>query len=176
MSTSSASWAWVRCKRRRCLTLLFGYPAALLTDFIIGSRATGGITKIGESVNSDDLIRFLNENLSYLSPYFNTWGYITYTGFGIRGALTASVLNAGSGVRIGTGFGHKQRCFVEIFVEPDKASTAPGQMIYYFGTAMKSLWPSKHTCMVKTVPILQATMKYYLKHGNMEGDSNNVLS
>lgn len=146
--------------------LFFGYPAALLTDFIKGFSVRGTIEKISDIIDSDELIQFLNENLNYLSPYFHEWGYISYSGFGIGGALYAHTLNsiAASSFKVGTGFGSKQRCFVVIWIEPDRTAADSIGMRYYFSTAIRSPLPSKYVSMVKAVPILKATMEYYLNH------------
>lgn len=145
--------------------LFFGYPAALITDFIKGFSAKGSVEKINERINSDELIQFLNEHLNYLSLHFHEWGYINYSGFGVRGAVMAHALNSvtASAVRVGTGFGRKQMCFVEIWIEPDETDSDSNGMKYYFSSAMRLPWPSKYLCMVKTVPVLQAAMEYYLK-------------
>lgn len=123
--------------------------------------------KINNGINSDELIQFLNEHLSYLSPYFHEWGYISYSGFGFVGALQANVLNSisSSSAKVGTEFGSKQRCFVIIWIEPDVTSTDSGGMRYSFSTAIRwSPLPSKYVSMVKAVPILQAAMEYYLNY------------
>ena len=158
--------------------LFFGYPAALLTDFMKGSRARGSIKKISGKIDSDELIQFLNGHLSYLSPYFHEWNYINYSGAGVQGAVTAHTLNSitASAAKVGTGFGRKQRCFVVIWIEPDGEVPGSNGMKYYFSTAMKFPWPSKYICMVKTTPILQAAMEYYLKYSGIEGGNGNVLS
>ena len=147
--------------------LFFGYPAALLTDFMKGSHVnvTGPIEKTDGKIDTDNLIPFLNKQLSYLSPHFHEWGYINYSGFGVRGAVIAHILNSitASAFKIGTEFGQKRRCFVVIWVEPDGINPDTGRMKYYFRTSAKSVWPSKYLCMVKTVPVLQAAMEYYLK-------------
>lgn len=147
--------------------LFFGYPAVLLTDFMKGSHVavTGPIEKIDGKIDPDNLIQFLNEQMRYLSPNFHEWGYINYSGFDARGAVTAHTLNSitASAFKIGTEFGQKRRCFVVIWIEPDGTNPDSNRMKYYFRTSAKSVWPSKYLCMVKTVPILQAAMEYYLK-------------
>ena len=144
------------------LFLLLAYPIALLVDYIFSFRITGGDHKVDRSINADDLILFLNRNLSYLSPYFNEWNYIKMVGYGLRGAAVAAVQNALQGTRIGTGFGHRQSCFIEIHISPDHLNPDSGQMVYFFSTAIKSIWPARYSCMTKAAPILEAAMKYYL--------------
>ncbi len=110
--------------------------------------------------------------------HFHEWSHINYSGAGVQGAVTAHTLNSitASAAKVGTGFGQKQRCFVVIWIEPDGEVPDSNGMKYYFSTAMKFPWPSKYICMVKTTPILQATMEYYLKYSGIEGGNGNVLS
>lgn len=145
------------------LLLLVVYPIALLIDSILSLRVNKGEFKTNGSVDTDDLIQFLNRNMRYLSPYFNEWNYIQMVGFGIRGMAVAAIQNAVLGTRIGTEFGRRKSCFVEIHIDPDSLNPESGQMVYFFSTAIKSLWPAKYVCKVKAVPILQAAMEYYLK-------------
>lgn len=155
-----------------CL-LILAYPIALLIDTVLSLRVNRGEYKTSESIDTNDLMQFLSENLSYLAPYFHKWGYIRLTGVGlspgamITAAAVAEVQNALQGTRIGTEFGRRKGCFVEIHIGPDHQNLESGQMVYFFSTAIKSLWPAKYVCKVKSVPILQAAMDYYLNvsHG-----------
>ncbi len=171
--------------------LFLGYPAALLADWIKGFSVTvkAQVKRTNMKIDSDNLVQFLNEQTSYLRPHFHEWGYINFGRFGVAVresaaehksysvtgtallfgaresamAHTANTLNSGSALRIGTEFGQKKKCFIMIRIEPDETNPDSGWMKYYFGTALRSLWPSKYLCMVKSVPILQAVMEYYLK-------------
>ncbi len=146
------------------LFALFVYPIGLLVDFIFSFRAKGGERKTSESIDTDELIDFLNLNLSYLSPYFGQWSYIQMVGYNIKGAMVAAVQNALMGARVGTEFGAKKSCFVEIHISPDHTNSDSGQTVYFFSTSMRlRLWPARYVCIVKTVPILQAAMEYYLE-------------
>lgn len=147
------------------LIMMFGifvYPIGLLLDFIFSYRITGGDHKVDKSIDADDLILFLNRNLRYLSPYFNEWNYIKMVGVGMKAALVATAQNAVQGTRIGTGFGHKKSCFCEIHITSDHLNPDSGKMVYFFSTAIKSIWPARYVCMTKATPILQAAMEYYL--------------
>ena len=145
--------------------LLIAYTIALLVDMILGGRAGVGEIRTKVHIDTDELILFLNNNLSYLSPYFHEWGYIKMVGAGAGGMLVADVQNEIMSTRIGTEFGHRKSCFVEIRTGPDNKYPDAGQMVYYFSTSMRLFkwWPAKYKCMVKAVPILQAAMEYYLK-------------
>lgn len=143
---------------------LFVYPIGLLVDYFSSSRAKGGESKTSESINTDELIDFLNCNLSYLSPYFGKWSYIQMVGYGIKGAMVAAVQNTMMGARVGTEFGAKKSCFVEIHINPHQVNSDSGQTVYFFSTSMRlSLWPARYVCIVKAVPILRAAMEYYLE-------------
>lgn len=142
--------------------IFFAYPIAILADYIFSLRVTGGNHKTDKSIDVDDLILFLNRNLSYLSPYFNEWNYMKTVGYGLRGVITAGVQNALQGTRIGTGFGHRQSCFIEIHISPDNLNPDSGHTVYFFSPENKTIWSARYSCMTKAAPILQAAMEYYL--------------
>lgn len=142
--------------------IVFAYPIAILADYIFSLRITGGNHKTDKSIDADDLILFLNRNLSYLSPYFNEWNYMKTVGYGLRGAITAGVQNTLQGTRIGTGFGHRQSCFIEIHINPNNLNQDSGQTVYFFSPENKAIWSARYVCMTKAAPILQAAMEYYL--------------
>lgn len=156
------------------LFIFIVYPIALLIDFIRSFRVTGGEHKTAGSINADELILFLNRNLSYLSPYFNEWGYIKLVGYGVRGLAVASVQNALSGTKVGTEFGHKKSCFIEIHISPDHSKPDSCQTVYFFSTAIKSIWLVRYSCMIKSAPILEAAMEYYLREYKTEIRENQL--
>ncbi len=129
-------------------------------------RAKGGEIKTSESIDTDELIDFLNLNLSYLSPYFGKWSYIQMVGYSIKGAMVAAAQNAMMGARVGTEFGEKKSCFVEIHISPDHANPDSGQTVYFFSASMRSIlrpWPARYVCVVKAASVLRAAMEYYLE-------------
>lgn len=161
--------------RSLCVILfMFGfmvYPIGLLVDYIFSFRAKGGESKTSESINTDELIDFLNHNLSYLLPYFGKWSYIQMVGYGIKGAMVAVAQNTMMGTRVGTEFGEKKSCFVEIHISPDHANPDSGQTVYFFSASMRSIlrpWPARYVCMVKAAPVLRAAMEYYLQEYKAE--------
>lgn len=152
--------------------LLLGYPAALLTDFFRGWKAKGAVQRTDVEIDKNKLIQFLNGHLSPLFPQFREWGYLSTNiqySFAFGKLLSSTkYTDAASGNRVGTIFGRRiQRCFVEIWIEPDKTDSESKQTIS-FGTAIASVVPSKYSCMVRAAPILQAAMEYYLKLSDKE--------
>lgn len=151
-------------------TLLVGYMAACLFDFIFTARITlqtsKNATKFSENLDTDDLLAFLNRQLAYLQPWFHEWWYIRRAGIGVGGTIAASAINAAAEraneITIGTGFGAKQKCFVQIYIKNDVTASNAG---YSLGASSRAfaMWPAKYACIVKTATILQAAMEYYLR-------------
>ena len=122
-------------------------------------------------INMDDLLQFLNENLSYLQPYLHGWGYLeTSGGTNVFAHLANAVSNELKEISICTQFGPKQKQLAVIVIRPHAAAPDSGRMQYTFYVenngitlmGMDTGFP-KHVCLFKTVPILQAAMEYYLK-------------
>lgn len=148
-------------------TLLVGYLAACLCDFIFTARITlqtsKNATKFSENLDTDDLIAFLNRQLEYLQPWFHEWGYMEKAGTGVSSTIAASAINAAAEraneITLGAGFGEKQKCFATIYIKNDVAAINAG---YSFGASTRALWPARYASLTKIYPILQAAMKYYL--------------
>jgi hypothetical protein len=93
--------------------------------------------------------------------------------------LVATLGASQSEVNIYTPFGEKQRSASIICIRPEGARVDTEKMEYVFGAmnnpstlsrvightffSLIQIGDPKHTCLFKTVPILQAAMKYYLK-------------
>lgn len=148
--------------------------------FIIGYLAAhlvGGIKKIkyvadfsGEMetpVDGDELIQFLNEKLAYLSRYFNEWGYLRQSmNFMIGGAPVAEIDITGSKeITFCSEFGERKTLFSVIYVRPDPLAPDSERRKYSCNVKLKKadIRCEKYACAVKTAPILQAAMEYYLK-------------
>lgn len=146
--------------------IFFGHVARFIAGGIIRFRysyKTSG--KFDRSIDTDELIRFFNERLGYLSPYFHEW----------------KPISAGT---IGASFGIKQRSTALISIIPDKESPGSKGVEYIFnaknnpstsilskiiGQTFFSLFQigePQHDCLFKSVPILRAAMEYYLKYQN----------
>lgn len=120
-------------------------------------------------IDTDDLLVFLSNNLSALSPIFHEWSYITQVGYGIYGAVSAGITNTVqkslNEVSLGTELGEKRHFFAELYIGPDLLNRASGKMRYtpdveHRISGIMSL--KKYTLLVQIAPILQAAMEYYL--------------
>lgn len=152
----------------------------LFIAFIIGylaSHLVGGIKKIkyvaefsGEvenPIDGDELIRFLNEKLAYLSQYFNEWGYLRQSvNFMIGGAPVAAIDITGSKeITLCSEFGERKTLYSVIYIRPDPLAPDSERRKYSCNVKLKKadVRCEKYACAVKTVPILYAAMEYYLK-------------
>jgi hypothetical protein len=141
--------------------LVFGHTARFIAGGIMRTRYTlETIGKFDGDIDTEDLLRFLNDQLDYLHPYFHEWRC------------------AGEGV-LSTSFGEKQRSTTTIRIRSDVTNPGHGKMQYVFDTtnnptalsriigmtffSLFQINEPKHTCLFKTAPILQAAMKYYLE-------------
>lgn len=120
-------------------------------------------------IDTDDLLVFLSNNLSELSPIFHEWSYITQEGYGIYGAVSAGITNAAqkslNEVSLGTELVEKRHFFAELYIGPDLLDRASGKMRYtpdvvHRISGLMSF--KKYTLLVQIAPILQAAMEYYL--------------
>ena len=151
--------------------LVFGHTARWIAGGIIRNRYIAEtVGRYEGEIDVCDLLRFLNEHLGYLHPYIH------------GGKLNTGILSFP--------FGIKQKSTAIIHVIPDKENAGADSWKYVFdaqnnpstlsriiGVTILSLiqiYEPKHTCLFKTVPILQAAMEYYLKQ--YRGKNNNVLS
>ena len=147
--------------------LALGYPVYLVVDWVKSVKASRGMVEVNEGIDPEELIRFLNEYLCRLSPYFQEWynGNVRYSGSGILAAGHASHLNdiEASLFRIETRFGQGKLSFVQVCIDHGGADPKSNSVKYSFYSPMKSVWPARYVCMVKAAPILEAAMEYYLK-------------
>lgn len=172
------------------LALLLGYGVACAVGAIKRIRYPARYDgKFKGNIDLEDLMQFLNTHLTYLSPHFHEWGFLTREGIGVRGALLTSMAESASEklkeIRLCTGFGEKEWRLAVIYIRPDILNPDSGQMEYFADVENKisglpflshSTGFSKYVDLVKIAPILQATMEYYLKNYKVEGASKDVLS
>lgn len=157
--------------------LLIGYPIALLISWLKKGRYAFKLSgKIEGAIDINELVLFLNEYLSHVFPHFHEWGHLQKSGFGVQGALLTSLgefaSDAAKEIRLCTELGEKGRQLSVIYIRPSLANPDSGQLEYFFDAEdrisgipfISHDWGfAKYKCVVKTGPILQAAMEYYLK-------------
>ena len=165
------------------ITVPLGYVAAKVAGGIKKGRyAFKFHGKTDGKVNTDDLIQFLNTHLNYLQPYFHDWGYIkrkkqnlltTSAGGTLQTLAEASARESLKEVGLCTDFGSDKRCLSILFIHADPSEGDLGKMEYVAaaggrieseGVAYLShdFGFQTYKCVVRTAPILQAAMEYYL--------------
>jgi hypothetical protein len=150
------------------LGFLTSHIAGLIIRFRYTSKTAG---KFNKEIDIDDLIRFLNTQLSYLHPHLHKWGYFRQEGIGVRGIVATEITNSLKEklqeVSLCSTFGEKQKYLSVIHVRPDPSNRASGEMEYLFEVEKNGIsWALgfQHTiCLFKATPILQAAMEYYQK-------------
>jgi hypothetical protein len=151
------------------VTLIFGYAAAFIASGVIRLRYSG--TYSGEftgDINIDELLLFLNEHLNQIHPNFHEWGYLSKKG--ILPVLENALANATQEVRICSEFGPNRKSLVAFYIKPKTVDAKPGEMLYYVDALKNGFLADGraagflgHGTLIRTAPILQAAMKYYLK-------------
>lgn len=150
------------------IAFIFGYLAAHLVGGIkkntYAAKFSGGIES---NIEVDELIRFLNEKLAYLSPYFHEWGYLRQTmNLAVGGVSVAEMDITGSTeIALCSEFGEKKAFYSVFYIRPDLLDPDSGRRKYICNVKMRKadIRCEKYACVVKTAPILQAVMEYYLK-------------
>lgn len=157
--------------------LLIGYLAAYLIGAVKKHKYVSELSgKTEGNIDMDELISFLNEYLGHAFPYFHEWGYLRKTGVGVQGIVQTSLeehLNKTfKETRLCAELGEQGRRLSVICIRPSLTNPDSGQLDYLFyavnrieGMSLISHdWGfAKYRCMLKTCPILQAAMEYYLK-------------
>lgn len=167
------------------ITIPLGYSAAKVTGGIKKGRYASKFRgQIDGKVDTDNLIQFLNTHLNYLQPYFHDWGYIkrkkqnlltTSAGETLQTLAEASAHERTKQVSLCTDFGSDKRCLSMLLILVDLLEKDSEKMIYVAdaggrieseGVAFLSndFGFQTYKCVVKTAPILQAAMEYYLKY------------
>lgn len=162
------------------LALMIGYLAALFMAWLKKSNYAFKFRgQIEGKVDTDDLIQFLNTHLNYLQPYFHEWGYVKRKALSVRGALQEAATNSAreaiQQVNICSFFGKEQwrLSVLAIYIDQtDPLRRDSGELAYSVDAENKiegvfflshDMGFEKYKCVVRTAPILQAAMEYYLK-------------
>lgn len=151
---------------------LFGYGAAFIASGIIRMRYREEFCgRFGQNINPEKLLLFLNENMGQVSPYFHEFGYLTEAG--VLAAVDNILSNTSDRIRLCCEFGPRKKSLATICIRPDSEA---GQMLYIVDAERNGFMMDGraagllgHACLIRTAPILQAAMEYYLKNCNEEG-------
>ncbi len=151
---------------------LFGYTALFITSGIIRMNYREKFSgRFDRQINPDEFLLFLNENMRQVSPYFHKFGYLTEEG--LLAAVGEILSDAPNRTKLCCEFGPKKKSLATICIRPDSKT---GQMLYIVDAVRNGFMMDGraagffgHACLIRTAPILQAAMEYYLKNYNEEG-------
>ena len=149
--------------------LLFGYAAAFIASGIIRLRYNGGpCGEFAGDVDINELFAFLNEHLKQISPDFHEWGYLS--GKGLLPAVEKAMANAAGEIRICSEFGHDRKNLVVLYIRPKMVDAKPGEKLFFLNALKNGFLVDGraagflgHGALIRTAPILQATVKYYIE-------------
>lgn len=163
------------------IALLIGYAVVHMVGGILKNKYASKFSgEIDGHVEADELIQFLNEKLAYLSPYFHEWGYLKeYVSLNMGGVSVAKMdITSNSELALCTEFGEKKSLFSLLYIRPDVLNRDSGQMKYICNVKLRNadIRCEKYACAVKTAPILQAAVEYYLKEYKTEGENFPAVS
>lgn len=157
------------------LSILPGYLAAIISSFVAKGKLINKYTlKLKGQANSEELKSFLDTRLSYLKPYFYTWGDSRIVGYGLKGTAEAAFINAAADAaqehNIVSYFGANENIMLQIGIRPD-LNNNPEYTVCTFSadsSRIGSHFITSYKCLIQTAPIMQAAMEYYFmqKNGN----------
>lgn len=148
----------------------FSYAAVFVVSGIIRKKYANKFSgEFGQEINIAEFLAFLDGHLKMVSPCFHECGYLSE-----RGELLTSIGNVPSkslkNAKLYCECGAKRKCLATICIKPDVRKQNSGKMQYFVGEAHKGFLTDEwvggflgHACLIRTAPILQAAMLYYLK-------------
>ncbi len=151
---------------------MFGYGAAFIASGIIRMRYREKFSgRFDQNINHEKLLLFLDENMGRVSPYFHEFGYLTQEG--VLAVVENILSNTSNRTMLCCEFGPRKKSLATICIRPDSEA---GQMLYIVDAVRNGFLMDgraagflAHACLIRTAPILQAAMEYYLKNCNEEG-------
>lgn len=149
----------------------FGYGAIFIVSAII--RRQYRVKFYGEfeqEINFEEFLAFLNENLRKLSPDFHECRYLSKSG-GLLTHIENIVSKEFGEITLCCEFGPTKSQLATICIRPDVKQPNSGRMQYFidaekngFSIDGRGAGFLGHACLMKTAPIMQAAIEYYLKH------------
>lgn len=128
--------------------------------------------KFEQEINTDDFLLFMNGHLGIVSSDFHKCGYLNQRG-GILTYIDKAVSKASNEVTLCCEFGPKKKHLATIWIRSDLNDPESGRMFYGVGAERNGFMIDGresgfrgHACLIKTAPIMQAVIEYYLQHSN----------
>ena len=119
-------------------------------------------------INIEELFLFLNEYLKYIHSDFNEWGYLEKSG--VLPLLENIVVDGTKEIRICSEFGLKKKRLIIFYIRPYMTDEKPDEKLYSVDAVKNGFLVDGraagflgHKTLIRTAPILQASMEYYLK-------------
>lgn len=151
------------------LVLFIGFMISFLgTALKRGSFCEGYINKSDTPVDANDLVQFLNRNLTKAYPdYFHEWNVISIRN---ENAVLDAVNNAIANAHpeefiLGTKYAKSHSLIVQITQTTDRLYGNEGKMCYLFLVSPRIIGtPSykSYSASFRVIPVLYAAMDYYL--------------
>lgn len=123
-----------------------------------------------QEINIEDFLVFLDGHLKTLSPYFHECGYLDQRG-GLLTSISNAVADVFKEVTLCCVCGPKKKSLATISIRPHVKNPDSGRKQYIVGAVYRGFLIDGraagflgHACLIRTAPVLQAAMKYYLKH------------
>jgi len=154
---------------------LFGYAAMFIVSGIIRSKYRAKFSgKVEQKIDPEDFLAFLNEHLRIISPYFHDCGYLDQRG-GLLTILSNTLSDAMKEVNLccecGENEKKKKRNLAVICIRPDASNPSSGLTQYFVSATYNGFLIDRggagfltHSCLIKTAPVLQAAIEYYVKN------------
>ena len=149
----------------------FGYAVTFIASGIIRNQYRGKFYgEFEQDINIEDFLSFLDENLKTLSPYFHECGYYKQSG-GLQTIISNSASRVFKEVTLSCVCGAKKKRLATICIRPDIRNPDSGRKQYFVGAEYNGFLIDGrasgflgHACLIKTAPIMQAAIEYYLNY------------
>ena len=123
-----------------------------------------------QEINIEDFLVFLDGHLKTLSPYFHECGYLDQRG-GLLTSISNAVADVFKEVTLCCVCGPKKKRLATISIRPHVKNPDSGRKQYIVGAVYRGFLIDGraagflgHACLIRTAPVLQAALTYYLKH------------
>lgn len=153
------------------LGVFFGYAAVFIVSGVIrtryGMKYSGKLDRI---IDLDDFGIFLSTHLKFVSPYFHECGYLTERG-GLQAIINNKLDKALQRLTLCCVFGDSEAYMATIAFRPDTATPGSNEMWYTVGATRSGFMIDgrgagflAHACLIRTAPIMQAAVLYYINN------------